>query len=163
MEKWVKIKGFDCYEVSDCGRVKSLKFNKERILKPNKRRHGYLAVELNGRSFSIHRLVLESFVPNTENKTDVNHKNGVKFDNRLENLEWCTHSENAKHSFKIGNQNNSGSNHPQAILDEDKVKEIRNELANGFRGIGMKLAKKYGVSFYTISKIKKGKIWPNVK
>lgn len=164
MEKWLNIHGFTCYQVSDLGRIKSTKFNKSRILKPHKRRHGYLAVELNGRAYSIHRLVATAFLMNPDNKTDVNHKNGVKYDNCVDNLEWTTHAENMKHSFKIGCQNNVGSKHPRAILDEKDVMKIKEVLlSDNTWGVNQRLARQFGVTHFTISKIKTGNLWSHVK
>jgi len=95
------------YMVSTLGRIKSIKDwnnSKVRILKQKKERDGYLRVHLseNGksRSFSVHRLLMISFVPNPENKRTINHKNGIRHDNVISNLEWHTHSENLKHSFR---------------------------------------------------------------
>lgn len=65
-------------------------------------RHGYKSVRAFGKTMMEHRLVAKTFLPNPENKPCVNHKNGIKTDNRVENLEWCTHSENTRHAYATG-------------------------------------------------------------
>lgn len=117
-EIWKDVKGYEgSYQVSNFGRVKSLEkiaINvvygeqrlKEKILKQIKEWTGYYHVNLYNnsirRTHKVHRLVLTSFCSNPENKAEVNHKNGIKTDNRLENLEWVTRNENQKHAFKNG-------------------------------------------------------------
>lgn len=79
---------------------------KERILKNAINKYGYHFVYLsknnNCKPYTIHRLVALAFIPNIENKKEVNHKNGIKSDNKVSNLEWCTCHENILHAYKIG-------------------------------------------------------------
>lgn len=98
MEIWKSVKGFEgIYEVSDCGRVKG----KKGIMKPTISRTGYLHLTLckNGKRYSvnIHRLVAETFIPNPNNLPMVNHKDEVKINNCVENLEWCTNTYNVNY------------------------------------------------------------------
>jgi hypothetical protein len=113
LEKWRPIIGYEgFYEVSNLGRVKSLKrlaLNNhpfpEKILHQRIGGRGYLRVTLrkNGSIWlpCVHKLVLSAFIPNPENKPQGNHKKGIKIDNRLWQLEWVTRSENAIHSFEV--------------------------------------------------------------
>ena len=120
---------------------------------------GYLVVRYNSRSLYIHRLIAETFIPNPENKPEVNHKNGDRADNRVENLEWATHKENIQHAVDTGLQNTKGEAHSQSKLTEAQVREIRQNA----QGLTQRaLAAKYGVSKYPIQRILAGKSWKHV-
>jgi hypothetical protein len=97
----MNIKDFPNYHCDKSGNI----FSQKKELKQSKR-NGYLCVSLCNKGLSktinVHRIIAETFIPNPENKKQVNHINGIKTDNRFENLEWVTQSENAIHAIKNG-------------------------------------------------------------
>ena len=113
IEEWRPVVGYEgLYEVSNIGRVRSLDryvkgkgksyfLHKGRVLSPGMKPEGYLVVRLQRRTFYIHRLVTEAFIPNPDNLPEVNHKDEDKTNNRVENLEWCNH----KYNMNYGTRN----------------------------------------------------------
>lgn len=157
MEVWKVIKNHPDYDISDFGRVRSRKRKNTAILKPMPRA-GYLRVELDCKCYSIHRLVAESFISVIENKTRVNHINGIKTDNHVSNLEWCTDSENIRHAINTGLKLSSkGERNGQSKLKEHQIIEIRNsDLSH------RKLGLIYGVDKSIIGDVKNFKTWKHI-
>lgn len=179
-EIWKPIVGFENeYEVSSQGRVRSLtktvlarggktavKKGQIRLLGYDK--DGYLRLGLyrkqKGYYKRVNRLVATAFINNPENKPLVNHKNGIKVDNNVNNLEWATESENMRHAHDTGLKNSDHTKGEKCIfskLKESDVIEIRksyNKKTCNYK----KLADKYQVSQGTISLLIRGLIWSHV-
>lgn len=109
-EIWRPIIGILGYECSSAGRFRSLDRVAKgsglpirgRILAQSVRKTGYKLISIKGKTRNAHRVIAQTFLPNPEKKPFINHKNGIKGDNRIENLEWCTHSENVLHAIETG-------------------------------------------------------------
>ncbi len=128
-----------------------------RVLRPGVNSKGYLRVSIGGVRMFVHRLVAEQYVPNPENKPQVNHKDGNKLNNHYTNLEWVTNQENRDHTVR-SNLQISGSKCPWAKLTEDDVLFIRkSSLSN------TQLAKMFNVQRGTIQNIKQYKRWKQLK
>ena len=160
MEQWKIVQGFENYLVSTLGNVKTINGRFKKVVYDNKNSYGYVELWKNnkGKKFRIHRLVAETFIPNYDNKEQVNHIDGNKTNNCVDNLEWVTPKENVTHAI-----NNNliilkyGSNNVSAKLKEEDVKFIRE---NAKVNISVKeLAKRYNVSTTNIYNILNNKKW----
>ena len=177
MEIWKDIEGYEgLYEVSNLGNVKSLpkewvsstglKKHKEKILKCTVSVYGYSVVGLyKGKKMKQHRisrLVAAAFLLNMENKAEVNHIDGCKANNYVDNLEWITSSENIRHADRTGlRKMPSGENHHKAKLNESDIINIRREYKQG--GYTHKaLGEKYNVHQSAISQIIRRERWKHI-
>lgn len=147
------------YQISSLGRVRSVdridcagRRLKGKVMKAFHNHAGYVSIILceNGKPITcyVHRLVANAFIEKSNHKNHVNHKDGNKWNNEVNNLEWCDRSYNMKHAYTIGLAKPIG----RKLSDED-VNEIMKQ--KGVKS-SLKLAKQYGVSFQLICKIWKG-------
>ena len=179
-EIWKDIVGYEgLFKVSSIGRVKGInrlvyvtkengnhhyRLVKERIKTMSIGNSGYLYVKINNiekRLFISHRLVAQAFIPNPENLPCINHKNGIKTDNRVENLEWISYKNNSRHAIDTGLfiHNLKGENCSYATITDKIVLEIR-----GFHG-KMKqidIAKKFNLNKKHVNMIVLRKIWKHI-
>jgi hypothetical protein len=137
-KNWKQVKGYEgLYEIHECGLVRSLdrlsngKLRKGKSLKPFIR-NGYYSVALskNGhvKQFLLHRLLAEQFILNIDNKPTVNHINGDKLDNTIQNLEWATYSEQIQHAINIL----GFVPHKVVCVYDDKLRQIRKKARTGY-------------------------------
>lgn len=163
MEK--KIKNWELYTIDEFGKVKNTKTNK--YLKGAINSKGYLRVELHLnkkiKRFFVHRLVAEYFVENPLNKEQVNHIDGNKLNNNMNNLEWVTNQENRNHAIKNNlTKNLCGEEAPWSKLTKKDVIFIRSEYDKKETFNAKKLSKKFKVSTSQILLVAKRKSWKSV-
>lgn len=176
-ESWASIAGYEgLYEVSDRGNVRSLqRFApnrsglrpiRDRLLVGNLDGRGYLIVGLSRlgvrRMFTVQRLVMNAFVGPRPHGYQINHKNGIKRDNRLDNLEYVTPSENSLHAHRTGlSVSIKGSRHYRAKLNESQVLRIRDMVGSGSSTPTL-VAEMFGVSTTTIYSIVSRANWRHI-
>ena len=175
-EKWKSIKNYEgLYEVSNTGLIKSLakswisgknKVNRkkeESILKSFLSGNGYKTVTLSNntyKKYTIHRLVIEHFKINNLNLKEINHIDGNKLNNNIDNLEFCTSSQNKQHAWDNNLRTFSFKNHAKAKLSNEIAEKIRKEYQTG-KFTQRDLAKKYDIVVSGINQIIKNKNWKN--
>jgi len=135
---------------------------KGRALKPYLNKDGYHSVTVAGKKTKVHRLLAEAFIPNPENKPEVNHIDGDKTNNAVTNLEWATASENRQHAYDTGLRGRA-VDRVLAKLSEDDVRAIRSAYLDKYNGWGRAMARKYGVSATVISYIVNWKTYKHVR
>jgi hypothetical protein len=178
-EIWKPVVGYEGhYEVSNLGRVRSVKPRitqmipcrikriknwGPRVFKPQKLHEEYLQVCLSKnnirKSKAIYKLVAMAFIPNPEKKPCVNHINGIKSDNRVENLEWVTYQENSDHAVRTGLLDTRGEKNKNSKLTADDVRRIR-EMYGAYTG--KQLAELFHVHYSNIGYILNRITWKHV-
>lgn len=159
-----EIEGYEGrYSITKEGEVYS--HIRNRNLVPYKDSNGYFMIGLrkdgNRKMYKLHRIIAEHFIPNLDNKPQVNHKNGIKVDNNLDNLEWVTNAENVQHAFDNGLAVGlKGEKNPSSILTEADVKEIRDLIKEGMKL--KEIASSYNISRRSINNIKLNRTWKDV-
>ena len=179
-ELWRDVVGYEqFYEISTEGRLRTkprvctIGWHKGitrmvRYFKLTPHPGGYIQIGLKDinshtKRTGVHRLVATAFIPNPDNKPMVNHKNGIKTDNHVKNLEWVTRIENARHSFDTGLQvNPKGQDHSCAKLTEQDVLDIRSKYQPCGVYSALTLSKEYNISLTQIKDIINRKSWTHI-
>ena len=169
-EIWIPITGYEgFYEISNMGRIKGIdrvdcmgQFRKTKISKQCFDKNKYLLISLSrdriDKTFRVHRLVGFHFIPNPENKKEINHKKGIKTDNRASELEWSTNKENIHHSISIGIKRSiKGESNPGAIINQELALKIFN-----YQGKLRHVASHFNIDKQIVSRIKRGLNWSHV-
>jgi hypothetical protein len=177
----IDITGYErLYKINKSGKILSLpkkrgRFQQgEKFLKHNTDKDGYKTITLykNGiqKTYKIHRLVAKEFISNPENKPFINHKNGIKNDNKIKNLEWCTQSENEKHARRTGLKKTSQQTidtiskqgKKARAFNELQIREIREKVKRPEYNT-VSLGRIYGVASSTIGRIARNESYKEIK
>jgi len=162
-EEWRDIRNYEgIYKISNLGRRKNKKGKIQRARIKKNYNTARLCKNKMYTECSVHRLVAIAFIPNPENKPCVNHKNGIKSDNRVNNLEWCTISENSIHAIANGFQKiRVGEDNNFTKLTKEQVLEIRDLYSLGFL-FQRQIAKIYNITQCTVSDIVLKRRWSHL-
>lgn len=138
-EKWAIIPGASCnHQISNTGKVKTFYLNEEKIMKPSVDNCGYekISISINGKrkTFTIHKLVALFFLPNPLDLKEINHIDGNKRNNNVNNLEWCTRSENVSHAFLMGLKVNK-KGEESLLSKEFNQFDLEGNLIKKWRGV----------------------------
>lgn len=163
--EYKKLEGFFGYYASSEGVIYSTRKSGFRPLKPKLRRDGYHEVCLykdrKQHYRMVHRLIAAAFIENAEEKPCVNHKNGVKTDNRLVNLEWVTYSENTAHAFETGLITRIGEQSAFCLITEEQARECCRLLQDTDTTI-VQIAEMLGIGKDAVSKIRRKESWKHI-
>lgn len=165
-EIWKPINLTDKVEVSNFGGIRTTKTQKPRYCikwKGTNTEYWLTQYTENKKIFSlkVHRLVAQAFIPNPENKPQVNHIDGNGLNNRVDNLEWCTAGENKKHAYAIGYQSSTGSKNARAKLTEEGVLQIC-MFFHQTRNTPKQATDKFNISMQQATKIRSKQAWTHV-
>lgn len=160
--EYFKIAKLENFEISKSGVIRNCNTLKIKSQYVSSTGYYMISVSINNKTkpYRVHRLLAETFIPKKDGCLFVNHIDGNKLNNSLENLEWCTHLENMQHAFRTGLANNSNEKNGMSKLNTNDVVEIKTMLKNGISQY--KIAEKFNVSRSSILKIKLGKTWSNI-
>lgn len=173
MEKWKQIDCCPHFKISDLGRVRSItriiECGKQKVkrrvkgqdMKSQLTRKGYPTVPLGEKHVTIHRLVALAFIPNPKNLLCVNHKNGIKTDNRVENLEWCTNQQNKDHAMNNGLYAKGEQIHT-AKLTKSEVEEIL-QLHKIYGLRPCDVAREYNIDSSSASRLLRREFWRHIE
>jgi len=163
---WVAIEQFPAFEVSNDGRIRGPRGARKAWVNEN----GYVMIGFacgprRTKHFRVHVLVAAAFIGPKPIGMDINHKDGNKQNNRVENLEYMTRSENCKHGFRLGLSYTpfrefKGVNHPNSKIQDSDVRTIREEYAKGTSR--RDLATRFGLSYYTVWDITERRSWKHI-
>ena len=167
-EEWRAVEGFPNCEVSSLGRVRSLFRGGCRVRAQYRNENGYMIVGLQNKRLKVHRrvhvLVMAAFVGPKPERMDVNHIDGCKQNNRPDNLEYMSRSDNHRHAFRLGLAKSPfqrrGEKHCRSILKDCDVIALRNEFTQGQSR--RDLSARYGVSYYTVWDITTRRSWTHI-
>lgn len=156
------IKTLDNYEVSEDGRIRNATTKQE--IKQFVGNDGYLRTQIAGKTRLVHRVVAKAFLPEDPNREFVNHKDGNKANNSVDNLEWSTRSENMYHAYSNDLKPRPiGTRNSRCKLTDEQVEFIREKYVPRDKNYGAKaLAERFGVAHQTICAVSSGQNWNQV-